>query len=89
MAPKAVEAELERIRKSLEIPPPPSPKETEGENSQPNSPTASPRSKRKSFLDVLPSAFQAAKALRTASQSGGSRPWKAPEVSLRTTISTS
>ncbi|KAJ8501471.1 hypothetical protein ONZ51_g582 [Trametes cubensis] len=79
MAPKAVEAELERIRKSLEIPPPPSPKETEGENSQPNSPTASPRSKRKSFLDVLPSAFQAAKALRTASQSGGSRPWKAPE----------
>ncbi|KAH9894236.1 hypothetical protein C8Q73DRAFT_790798 [Cubamyces lactineus] len=78
-APKAVEAELERIRKSLEIPPPPSPKETEGEISQPNSPTASPRSKRKSFLDVLPSAFLAAKALRSASQSGGNGPWKVPE----------
>ncbi|KAI0771473.1 hypothetical protein BD413DRAFT_475639 [Trametes elegans] len=79
VAPKAVEAELERIRKALEIPPPPSPTETEGEKSQPVSPSASPKSKRKSFLNVLPSAFQAAKALRNASHSNGDRPWKAPE----------
>ncbi|KAI0637773.1 hypothetical protein C8Q77DRAFT_388200 [Trametes polyzona] len=80
MAPKAVEAELERIRKSLEIPPPPSLQDAEqGENSQPTSPTASPKAKRKSFMDVLPSAFHAAKMLRTASQSRGNQPWKAPE----------
>ncbi|KAH9853810.1 hypothetical protein C2E23DRAFT_820584 [Lenzites betulinus] len=36
-APKAVEAELERIRKALEIPPPP---DADGDKSQPSSPTA-------------------------------------------------
>ncbi|KAI0352692.1 hypothetical protein OH77DRAFT_1497725 [Trametes cingulata] len=79
VAPKAVEAELERIRKSLEIPPPPTPQEVEEEKSQPSSPPMSPKSKRKSFLDALPAAFQAAKMLRTASQGRGDRPWKAPE----------
>ncbi|KAI0676826.1 hypothetical protein C8Q78DRAFT_1086682 [Trametes maxima] len=78
VAPRAVEAELERIRKALETPPPPSLQEAE-QKSSPSSPTASPKAKRKSFLGVLPSAFQAAKMLRTASQSGEHRAWKAPE----------
>ncbi|KAI9063362.1 hypothetical protein FKP32DRAFT_1650965 [Trametes sanguinea] len=81
LAPKAVEAELERIRKSLEIPPPPTLQDAEDNKSPPSSPTASPKSKRKSFLDSLPAAFHAAKMLRTASQgsNSGSRAWKAPE----------
>ncbi|KAI0366399.1 hypothetical protein BV20DRAFT_971918 [Pilatotrama ljubarskyi] len=79
VAPKAVEAELERIRKSLEIPPPPSPQQAEEEKSPPTSPAASPKSKRKSFLDALPAAFSAAKMLRTTSQSRRDGPWKAPE----------
>ncbi|KAJ3018534.1 hypothetical protein NUW54_g316 [Trametes sanguinea] len=81
LAPKAVEAELERIRKSLEIPPPPTLQDAEDNNSPPSSPAASPKSKRKSFLDSLPAAFHAAKMLRTASQgsNSGSRAWRAPE----------
>ncbi|OSC99129.1 hypothetical protein PYCCODRAFT_1470405 [Trametes coccinea BRFM310] len=81
LAPKAVEAELERIRKSLETPPPPTLQDAEDSKSPLSSPTGSPKSKRKSFLDSLPAAFHAAKMLRTASQgsSSGSRPWKAPE----------
>ncbi|OJT13340.1 hypothetical protein TRAPUB_10106 [Trametes pubescens] len=77
VAPKALEAELERIRKALEIPP--APTLSEAEKSLPSSPTASPRAKRKSFLESLPSAFAAAKMLRTASQSKGNHAWKAPE----------
>ncbi|KAI9001164.1 hypothetical protein BD414DRAFT_511746 [Trametes punicea] len=79
VAPRTLKAELERIRKALEIPPPPSLPNAEGEGSPPHSPGASPRSKRKSFLDALPAAFQAAKVLRSASQSGSNRPWRAPE----------
>ncbi|CDO74078.1 hypothetical protein BN946_scf185043.g128 [Trametes cinnabarina] len=81
LAPKAIEAELERIRKSLEIPPPPTLQDVEEHKSPSGSPTASPNSKRKSFLSSLPAAFHAANMLRTASQgsSSGSRLWKAPE----------
>ncbi|EIW61747.1 uncharacterized protein TRAVEDRAFT_117826 [Trametes versicolor FP-101664 SS1] len=77
VAPKSLEAELERIRKALEIPP--APTLQEAEKSAPSSPTASPKAKRKSFLEALPSAFAAAKMLRTASQSKGNHAWKAPE----------
>ncbi|KAI0829413.1 hypothetical protein BC628DRAFT_1360422 [Trametes gibbosa] len=76
VAPRAVEAELERIRKALEISPP---QDEAGQNSQPSSPAVSPKSKRKSFLEVLPAAFQAAKMLRVTSQSSGNQTWKPPE----------
>ncbi|KAI0649984.1 hypothetical protein C8Q79DRAFT_902510 [Trametes meyenii] len=78
VAPKAVEAELERIRKALETPPPPTLQEAD-QKSPPSSPTASPKKKRKSIMGVLPTAFQAAKMLRTTSQSGEHRAWKALE----------
>ncbi|KAI1792950.1 hypothetical protein LXA43DRAFT_299990 [Ganoderma leucocontextum] len=79
-APKAVDAELERIRKSLEIPS--SPQEDEDKlSSTPSaqsSPESSPKSRRRSLLDMLPSAFHAARTLReSARRNEGS--WKPPE----------
>ena len=81
LAPKAVTAELERIRRSLEAPP--SPIEGEGilspTTSMRSSPEGSPKARRKSLLDMLPSAFNAAKALRDAARKNEG-PWRPPEV---------
>lgn len=81
IAPKSVESEIERIRKALEIPPSPT---EDGEklspsSPSPNSPEASPRTRKKSLLDMIPSALHAAKALRGTARNDG--PWKPPEVS--------
>ncbi|KAI0723421.1 hypothetical protein C8Q76DRAFT_395056 [Earliella scabrosa] len=77
--PSSVESEIERIRKALEIPPSPT---EDGEklspsSPSPNSPEASPRTRKKSLLDMIPSALHAAKALRGTARNDG--PWKPPE----------
>ncbi|KAH9922026.1 uncharacterized protein BXZ73DRAFT_91709 [Epithele typhae] len=80
-APRALEAELKRQRKALEIALA-KPSEDEQEQdaaSTSSSPKTSPNVKRKSVLDILPSAIQAAKMLRETSRRTGSSPWKPPE----------
>lgn len=87
-APKAVDAELKRQRRTLEILSSRSEEEEHRASlSTPSSPETSPRSRRKSLLDVLPSAFHAAKTLREASKRNDSRLWKAPEVCQLATLS--
>ncbi|TBU32153.1 hypothetical protein BD309DRAFT_967457 [Dichomitus squalens] len=79
LAPKAVKAELERIRKSLETP-----TSQHGDSklsptaSVHNSPESSPKARRRSLLDMLPSAFNAAKTLREAAKKSEG-PWRQPE----------
>ncbi|KAM5532425.1 hypothetical protein V8D89_013919 [Ganoderma adspersum] len=79
LAPKAVDAELKRVRKSLEIP---SSQDDESNRSPTasaqNSPESSPKTRRKSLLDILPSALNAAKTLRESARRNEG-PWKPPE----------
>ncbi|EJF63002.1 hypothetical protein DICSQDRAFT_179669 [Dichomitus squalens LYAD-421 SS1] len=76
---KAVKAELEQIRKSLETP-----TSQHGDSklsptaSVHNSPESSPKARRRSLLDMLPSAFNAAKTLREAAKKSEG-PWRQPE----------
>ncbi|KAI0773843.1 hypothetical protein C8Q74DRAFT_1438226 [Fomes fomentarius] len=74
IAPRSVKSEIERIHKALEEIAT-SPKEDERELSpsplSPSSPEASARTRKKSLLDMIPSAFQAAKTLRGAARKDG------------------
>ncbi|KAI0721908.1 hypothetical protein C8T65DRAFT_565432 [Cerioporus squamosus] len=77
VAPRAVQAEVDRIHKELEAALAP----REDENVPPPSPTspaASPRAKRKSLLDRISTASNVAKALRASGSSDG-QPWRTPE----------
>lgn len=85
IAPKSVESEKERIRKALETPPSPQPQDDNTlvpSVAGQSSPDASPRTRKKSLLDMIPSAFHAARTLRGASKNDG-RSWRAPEVRFR------
>ena len=80
-APDSVQAELRRLHKALEIATNKAEDEQKAqssESSQP-SPETTPKAKRKSLLDVFPSAFRAAKILHDTSRNSG-QPWRAPEV---------
>ncbi|KAI0751321.1 hypothetical protein C8Q80DRAFT_1099496 [Daedaleopsis nitida] len=81
IAPRSVQSEKERIRNALENPPSsqqPDESTLIPSTSGQSSPEASPRTRKKSLLDMIPSAFHAARTLRGASKNDG-RPWRAPE----------
>ncbi|RPD61962.1 hypothetical protein L226DRAFT_535339 [Lentinus tigrinus ALCF2SS1-7] len=78
IAPKSVEAEIDRIHKELEAAFTPTPREDESALSPVPSSPASPRARRKSLFDRISSASNVARALRAAGKNDGQL-WRKPE----------
>ena len=79
LTPKTSDAKLEQVRKSLKILSSQEEANLALTASTQNSPESSPKTKRRSLLDILPSPLNVARTLRESAKRNEG-PWKPPEV---------